>query len=390
MVFDKVKNPFNRMTSTIIGGMAIFICLGLSGVAMGQKKKAVEKTTKLSCCEGKIPNRFCAKSPTDSASKFSTGANTKHLGMVWIEGGVFDMGSCEADPGRRDEYPLHKVNVNGFYMDTTEVTNRAFAAFVAATGYVTTAEKVVDWELLKLQLPPNTPKPADSVLQPASLVFVPTKGAVPLQDYSQWWEWRHGANWQHPKGPGSSIEGKENEPVVHVSWDDANAYCKWAGKRLPTEAEWEYAARAGKKAQPFPWGNELLETGKVKCNSWQGTFPYKNEATDGYTGVARVGAFAPNAFGLYDMAGNVWEWCADWYHAHYYEQLAENNKIADNPKGPKASYDPDEPTVPKRVMRGGSFLCNASYCSGYRCASRMKTSPDSGMEHLGFRCVADK
>ncbi len=343
-----------------------------------------------SCCTSVLPGRFGdrIKNNSISGNQSINSSLAKHEGMVWVEGGTFAMGA-DNEQGRRDEYPKHNVKVNGFYMDATEVTNEQFAAFVKATGYITTAEKDVKWEEVKKQLPEGTPKPADSTLKAACLVFVQTSSEVSLQDYSQWWEWKRGANWKHPKGPGSDIVGKENYPVVHISWDDAMAYCEWAGKRLPTEAEWEYAARGGKINTVYPWGNGKVDSGAPQCNYWQGRFPYKNENKDGFTGAAPVGAFAANGFGLYDMAGNVWEWTADLYHHNYYESFS-GTEMADNPKGPKESYDPDEPLVPKRVMRGGSFLCNESYCSGYRVAARMKTSADSGMEHLGFRCVADK
>ncbi len=343
-----------------------------------------------SCCTSAIPNRFgiAAKNNSTSGKQSINSASAKHEGMVWVEGGTFLMGA-DNEQGRGDEYPKHAVKLNGFYMDVTEVTNQQFAAFVKATNYITTAEKNVDWEELKKQLPANTPKPDDEMLKAASLVFTPTEQAVNLQDYSQWWQWTHGANWKQPKGPGSTIEGKENLPVVHISWDDANAYCKWAGKRLPTEAEWEYAARGGAKNSIYPWGNTGVDEGSAKCNYWQGMFPVKNDNKDGFYSAAPVKSFAPNGYGLYDMAGNVWEWTADLYHHDYYTSF-ETIKLADNPKGPLESYDPDEPLVVKRTMRGGSFLCNESYCSGYRVAARMKSSADSGMEHLGFRCVADK
>jgi formylglycine-generating enzyme required for sulfatase activity len=227
------------------------------------------------------------------------------------------------------------------------------------------------------------------VLKAASLIFVPTKSEVNLNDYSQWWAWTRGANWRHPNGPNSDIIGKDNFPVTHVSWDDAVAYSKWAGKRLPTEAEWEYAARGGLINNSYSWGKTFDENGVSKCNFWQGNFPYLNLNKDGFMGAAPVKSFAPNGYGLYDVAGNVWEWCADLYNNEYYTQLSKT-KLAINPKGPTKSYDPDEPLITKRVMRGGSFLCNDSYCSGYRVSARMKSSPDSGMEHLGFRCVMDK
>jgi len=352
-------------------------------------KDSVKSTAK-SCCITKVPDRFAnAKKNVSATGKQTVTANKlNHDNMVWIEGGTFSMGA-DNEQGRQDEYPKHSVKLKGFYIDVTEVTNEQFAAFVKATGYITTAEKDVNWAELKKQLPAGTAKPSAEMLKAASLVFVPTEQAVNLQDYSQWWQWTHGANWKHPKGPDSDIVGKENLPVVHVSWDDANAYCNWAGKRLPTEAEWEYAARGGVKNNIYSWGNTHVDSGTTKCNYWQGSFPNKNENTDGFYGAAPVKSFAPNGYGLYDMAGNVWELCADLYNNTYYSQLSKLG-IASNPKGPVKSFDPDEPLIAKHVIRGGSFLCNESYCSGYRVAARMKTSPDSGMEHLGFRCVADK
>jgi formylglycine-generating enzyme required for sulfatase activity len=271
-------------------------------------------------------------------------------------------------------------------MDQHEVTNDQFAKFVESTGYLTTAERKPDWEELKKQLPPDTPKPDESLLVAASLVFTPPSQQVDLNDYSQWWTWVPGASWKHPEGPGSDIKGKGNFPVVHISWDDAMAYCKWAGKRLPTEAEWEYASRGGLINNIYPWGNEHINTGKAKANTWEGTFPNVNTAFDKFKGLAPVKSFAPNSYKLYDMAGNVWEWCSDWYRNDYYSTVDSPNGIS-TPLGPKDSFDPDEPYTPKKVSRGGSFMCNDSYCSGYRSARRMKSSPDSGMSNLGFRCV---
>ena len=306
----------------------------------------------------------------------------KPPGMVWIPGGEFAMGGTDKE-SRKDEAPVHRVKVDGFWMDETEVTNAQFRKFVEATQYVTTAERKPDWEDLKKQLPPGTPKPDDSMLVPGSMIFKPTDGPVPLNDWSQWWSWAPGASWQHPHGPHSSLDkDHENYPVVHVSWDDAAAFCKWASKRLPTEAEWECAARGGEEGKHYTWGDEFMPGGKFMANTWQGKFPYEIKPADGFLLAAPVKGFPPNAHGLYDMAGNVWEWCADWYRADYYA-----TSPAVNPHGPADSLDPDEPHMPKRVNRGGSFLCNEEYCASYRPAARMKTTPDSGQIHLGFRCA---
>ena len=313
---------------------------------------------------------------------------SSHSNMNWIKGGTFLMGSDNIQ-SRKDELPKHKVTVDGFWMDEHEVTNAEFAEFVKNTKYITTAEQVPDWEELKKQLPPGTAKPSDDLLVPSSLVFVSPGHHVELNDASQWWQWKAGANWRHPEGPQSNIIGKDNFPVVHVSWDDAVAYAKWAGKRLPTEAEWEWAARGGLENAVYPWGNEGIELGKPKANTWQGEFPAKNLNKNGFLGTAPVKSFPPNAFGLYDMAGNVWEWCSDLYHNDYYKSINKPEGIK-NPIGPTKSFDPDEPLVLKRVQRGGSFLCHDSYCSSYRVSARMKSSPDTGLSHTGFRCVKDK
>lgn len=342
------------------------------------------KEDSLAHCASNLPSRF----PTDSSQvKIAAPDSSSKKGMVWVPGGKFLMGASD-NQARQDEYPQHNVQVPGFWMDATEVTNAQFAEFVKATGYITTAERKPDWEELKKQVPPGTPKPADSLLVAASLVFAPPSSPVPLNDASIWWRWVTGASWKHPEGPSSTVQGKENFPVVHVSWDDAMAYAKWAGKRLPTEAEWEFAARGGLANQPYTWGTEGVETGKQKANIWQGRFPDINKAEDGFAGAAPVKSFEPNRYGLYDMAGNVWEWCSDWYRADYYQQFSRNS-VAMDPKGPASSYDPEEPLIPKRTVRGGSFLCHASYCASYRVSARMKTSPDTGLEHTGFRCVAN-
>lgn len=342
---------------------------------------AVKQDNAISC-ESNMPSRLAVSGDTMAIAP----GQASREGMVKIPAGEFIMGTPEK-AGRPDESPQHRVKLDAFWMDATEVTNAQFKKFVDATGYVTTAEKKPDWEEMKKQLPPGTPAPDESVLVAASLVFTPPAHAVPLNDASQWWSWKKGADWKHPQGIGSDIKGKDNYPVVHVSWDDAMAYCKWAGKRLPTEAEWEWAARGGLADAEYPWGNEDIETGKAKANTWQGTFPSSNTDWDKYYKAAPVRSFAPNGYALYDMAGNVWEWCSDWYRPEYYRQFA--NTVVVNPAGPADSYDPMEPGMPKKVVRGGSFLCNASYCKGYRVASRMKTSPDTGLEHTGFRCVSD-
>jgi formylglycine-generating enzyme required for sulfatase activity len=314
------------------------------------------------------------------------GARTANpAGMVWVPGGEFLMGTDDpqANPV---EHPAHQVRIGGFWMDQTEVTNSQFGHFVQATGYATTAERSIEWEQLKTQLPPGTPRVPDSQLVPGSLVFTPPDHPVPLNDIRHWWKWIPGASWRHPEGPGSSIVGKDSFPVVHVSWDDASAYAKWAGKELPTEAQWEFASRGGREVAKYPWGDELRLTGRFQANTWQGHFPETNSAEDGFPRLAPVCSFPPNGYGLYDMIGNVWEWCADWYRPDTYRARASSMPVVD-PEGPESSYDPEDPYPPKRVTRGGSFLCSANYCTNYRLTARRGTATDSGMSHLGFRCV---
>lgn len=305
--------------------------------------------------------------------------------MVWIAGGDFTMGSN--DPSAPAEYPPHQVHVDGFWMDEHEVTNDQFAAFVKATGYQTTAERPVSWEELKQQLPPDVPKPPDSLLKPGALVFnPPSNPVVDLNKYAQWWKWIPGANWRHPMGPESSIDGKGNYPVVQVSYDDAAAYAKWARKRLPTEAEWEYAALGGAPGGQQWTYKELIKNGRYQANFFQGAFPVRNTDDDGFDGAAPVESFPPNGYGLYDMIGNVWEWCADWYSFHAYPG-SDPRKVLYNPTGPAMTSDPLNPYAKERVIKGGSYLCSDQYCSNYHTSARMADAYDSGQSHVGFRCV---
>jgi len=313
-------------------------------------------------------------------------------GMAWIPGGEFLMGS-DNQLARPNEKPTHRVHVKGFWMDRTHVTNAQFAAFVKATGYVTTAERKPDWETLRVQVPEGTPMPDDSQLVPGAMVFVGTESPIALNDYSQWWRFVPGADWRHPQGPGSDIAGKEDHPVVQVSYEDAQAYARWAGKRLPTEAEWEFAARGGLEQATYAWGEEYQPGGKTMANTWDTRtrpFPVVSAKAGGAAGTSRVHTFPANGYGLYDMTGNAWHWVADWYRADYFQQLVGQGVI-DDPKGPSTSFDPDDqytpPNAPKRVTRGGSFLCNVDYCLSYRPSARRGNDPYNPMSHIGFRLV---
>jgi len=318
-------------------------------------------------------------------------------GMAWIPGGEFRMGSdpieSPENPDRIkvDELPAHDVELDGFWMDETEVTNRQFDEFVRMTGYVTFAEKEptpeelarsgVDIALLK-----------DKQIKPGSMCFNPgfSRKALKLQEEKAplWeyevWQYVDGANWRHPDGPDSNIDDRMDHPVVHVSWEDAVAYCRWAGEDLPTEAQWEYAARGGKQNSRYPWGDEREPDGKYQCNYWQGAFPAERLNLDGFQGSSPAKSFAPNGYGLYDLSGNVWEWCADFFDENYY-----SNSPKRNPPGPAASFDSREPDIIKRVTRGGSFLCNVNSCTGYRCSARMGAEFNSGTFHTGFRAVVN-
>lgn len=294
--------------------------------------------------------------------------------MVWIPGGTFQMGTT--DPMFMDAQPVHAVQLRGFLMDDHEVTNREFSEFAKATNYITIAEQKPD--------PKDYPAVPPESLVPGSAVFVAPDHTVSLDNPMQWWQYVAGADWKHPQGPHSSIEGFENYPVVHVCYEDAAAYAKWSGKRLPTEAEWEYAAQARRANRKYYWGDELKPGGKWVANIYQGDFPQKNSGEDGFVGIAPVKSFAPNPFGLYDMDGNVWEWCNDFYRPDYY-----SHSPVHNPTGPADSFDPEEPDAVKRVQRGGSFLCSDQYCIRYRQGSRGKGEVKSGSNNLGFRCVKD-
>ncbi len=309
-------------------------------------------------------------------------------GMVWISGGEFSMGAQDPPDmnqvgmnAMRDSRPIHRVYVDGFYMDKTDVTNEEFAKFVKATGYVTVAERKPKAEDFPGAPPEN--------LVAGAVVFSPPDHAVALNDQFQWWAYIHGANWRHPTGPKSTIIGKEKFPVVQVAYEDAEAYAKWAKKRLPTEAEFEFAARGGLTGKPFVWGDTFRPNGKYMANTFQGHFPDKDTGDDQHVGLAATALYPPNGYGLYDMAGNVWQWTSDWYRPDYYQELAAAGGVARNPKGPNTSFDPSEPNVSKKVHRGGSYLCTDQYCSRYIVGTRGKGEPSTGTNHLGFRCVRD-
>jgi formylglycine-generating enzyme required for sulfatase activity len=310
-------------------------------------------------------------------------------GMVWIAGGTFLQGAVAHDKmAMEHEKPAFKVAVDGFYMDVTEVTNAQFAKFVKETGYITTAEREIDWEEMKRQVPEGTPKPHDSILQPGSLTFKKAKVSVPnLYDFSQWWRWTIGASWQHPNGPDSDIKGKDNYPVVQVTFEDAMAYCEWSGRRLPTEAEWELAARGGSNGTTYFWGDDASVLDE-KANTWEGEFPVQNTMGDGFELRAPVKSYAANAYGLYDMAGNVWEWTSDWYNTNYYKESTISNITLRNPQGAGTPFTANNPYAKEKVIKGGSFLCSASYCASYRVSAKMGSSTDSSLEHTGFRTVA--
>ncbi|MBN8644306.1 MAG: formylglycine-generating enzyme family protein [Planctomycetes bacterium] len=376
----------------------LLICGGAAGEGAGEGPSVGGGPTPgpSGCCGA--PGRAAAMAAAREREQDHSGADggaaapdPTHAGMVWVPGGEFTMGST--DPlARPDEAPRHRVRVAGFWMDATEVTNAQFAAFAEATGYKTVAERPVDWELLKKQLPAGTPKPSDDMLRPGSLVFTPPDHAVDLNRFDHWWTWTPGASWRSPEGPGSGVADRGDHPVVHIAYEDAVAYAKWAGKRLPTEAEWEFAARGGLDGRVNVWGDEPVDP--KRCNIWQGHFPDRNTFEDGFARTAPVKSFPANGYGLYEMAGNAWEWCADLYrpdtYARYVVAAGGPEEVVDNPQGPDRSLDPRNPHAPEsRVHRGGSFLCNDSYCASYRPSARMAAPPDTALAHLGFRCVKD-
>lgn len=311
-------------------------------------------------------------------------------GMVWIPGGEFSMGAQDPrgaahggyDP-MSDARPIHRVAVGGFWMDATEVTNEQFARFVKATGYMTVAEQTPTREEF-----PDAP--AENLVA-GSGVFSPTPQPVPLDDHFQWWTYVRGANWRHPTGPKSNLTGREKFPVVQIAYEDAAAYARWSGGRLPTEAEWEFAARGGLAGRFYPWGDTLQPGGTWMANIYEGRFPVKGTDTgaDAFAGLGPVAQYAPNAYGLYDLAGNAWEWVSDWYRPDYYATLAAHGGVAQNPRGPESAFDPDEPGVAKRVHRGGSFLCTEDYCTRYMIGTRGKGEVRTATNHLGFRTVRD-
>lgn len=370
-----------RSRRGLIYGIAGFLILTVAIVIVAGREKWFSKSGidphsgHQSARDGAV-----AKPDTGSAALVSTNRTLPPgpapEGMIWIPGGTFWMGCDDCD--MPDTQPVHLVSVDGYWLDRTPVTNNQFAQFVKATGYITIAERAPD--------PKDYPGVDTKNLVAGSAVFSPPSQDVPLDDITQWWRYAPGASWKHPEGRGTTIGGREDHPVVQIAWEDAVAYSKWAGKRLPTEAEFEFAARGGLDRNRYAWGNELKPGGQWAANIFQGSFPSVDLAEDGYKRTSPVTAFPSNGFGLYDVGGNVWQWCADWYRPDYFEALAATG-LASNPQGPTDSYDPQEPGVPKRVQKGGSFLCSDRYCSRYLVGSRGRGAVDSGGSNTGFRCV---
>ncbi len=364
----------------LLGGLALF---GMHRIRSNQPAKAATLAAApdgMACERGVSAAKREALVGSAEASPRLNNANapmTVPSGMAWIPGGEFWMGSDE--PMFQDARPWHKVYLDAYFIDKTLVTNQQFARFVEATHYVTIAEQTPRAE--------DFPGAPHENLVAGSVVFSPPHHPVPLNDYLQWWSYVKGANWQHPQGPTSDLKGKQKHPVVHIAYPDAEAYCKWEGKRLPTEAEFEFAERGGLDRKPYAWGDVFRPAGKFMANTFQGHFPDKSTPEDGYATTSPVGAFPANGYGLFDMSGNVWEWTSDWYRPDYYQTLADSGQVSRNPQGPPDSSDPSEPGTVKKAQRGGSFLCTDQYCSRYKVGGRGKGEPDTGTNHLGFRCV---
>src|SRR5580693_10388567 len=383
---DKTSKPARRRR-----GATIVVCVAMLLAGLGFWKFASRQTVQAT----QLPQMTMAENMPAATSGFAPTVENKNTpagsappAMAWIPGGEFSMGAQDP-PGMDkvgmqatlDSRPIHRVYVDGFWMDKADVTNGEFAKFVKATGYVTIAERKPKAEDFPGAPPEN--------LVAGSVVFSPPDHQVALNNYYQWWSYVPGANWRHPQGPESNVQGKMDYPVVQIAYPDAVAYAKWAGKRLPTEAEWEFAARGGLAGKPFVWGDEFRPNGKWMANTFQGQFPFKDTGEDKYIGVTGAGRFSPNGYGLYDMAGNVWQWTNDWYRSDYYQQLASAGGIARNPKGPDTPVDPAEPNERKKTHRGGSFLCTDQYCSTYMVGTPGKGEVSTGTNHLGFRCVKD-
>ena len=366
LFWEATDNGLKRLLSVAM----LASLLSCHSTGKPESEQVISADSGANCVAKGMPSRSAAI--RTAASEAGSGAMGT-TGMVWIPGGTFQMGADEFADAR----PVHSVTVKGFWMDDHEVTNAEFSRFVSATNYVTVAERPLN--------PADYPGVPAEQLVPGSAVFTPPTQKVSLANPLQWWSYVKGASWNHPNGPKSSLAGHEQEPVVHVSFDDATAYAKWAGKRLPTEAEWEFAAQGDEGNRTYYWGNELKPAGKWTANIYQGDFPANNTTEDGFAGVAPVKSYPANPYGLYDMDGNVWEWCQDLYRPDYYSKSPKSD-----PAGPVDSYDPEEPGAVNHVQRGGSFLCSDQYCIRYKAGSRGKGETSSGSNNLGFRCVRGK
>lgn len=394
--FHQDLSPGKSASSLLRWGVALLVLVGCAAAFI---TLLAEPDTAPDLITRRTPDAKPAESPPPDPSSFESAFGPTVLnnispptpspkGMVWIPGGEFSMGSnvdseslCSLPGVTRDAAPIHRVHVDPFWMDSTEVTNAQFAEFVEATGYVTVAEQK--------PTPEEFPGAPPENLIAGSTVFAATAEPVALDNYFQWWSYIAGADWRHPTGPESNLDGRDNYPVVQLAYEDAVAFANWAGKRLPTEAEWEFAARGGVAGQLYAWGNELQPGGKFVANIYQGEFPVEggDTAEDGFVGIAPVAQFPPNGWGLYDVGGNVWEWTSDWYRHDYYATLTREGGVARNPQGPDTPFDPSEPTEKKRVHRGGSFLCTDLYCTRYMIGTRGKGEVRTASNHVGFRCV---